>query len=569
MRAWLIASKKAAPFAVLFMFALIGYGFYISGMSLLDDDLAGRFKGISNQTAISTQIQNFERWVQGRPIAHALNVTFQTMFQDLPEYVIQYVAFTALTLQAFVIHIIGRRVGLPMNVSLLAASVFLITPAAASLNLVIHALATEISTWFIFASIWLALDRRCYLAGFVCALQVNAYETYLTVFFIPMLFVGMRDLIKSNFQLKRFALDMLKFAAVFFVTFAAFFYLRGVWGSGGREAAMGGMSIMDILGRMVSAGSIGSMTNLDLHLDSFLWAMRHGPNYIFGLFLILVPLVFFALRWMMMKSSSEKWHGEKSNPLLYIVIIVAGVAVFYFSYFIFFVERYPPTQQVSRLANIHSGSRFGIYFITVGLTLLGVWAVAHLRGHSWDGTAAKLRLAGLWGSAVIISAFIGFNHAYGYQQMLSGQKKYRLADALQFACERTSSENVIVLILDEVFDRRITDPILSWGVTYLGVTSFEHWDTRFLLVPARNREQLLSAIETEDDFGSQSMVPLVYFMYNRYSWLFPYGDVQRWSINRNSLFVVDVRFENGYYSNEVLVRPEQLTSGRRCVMRPR
>lgn len=544
--------------------AVLGYGFYIRWIGVLDDDIAGRFQGIINKTSIDKQIEIFRTWRQGRPVVHASNATFETMFSDFPEYVVCTVAFIALTAQAYVLYWLGLRIGLPKTAAVVGALIFLMTPAAVSLNLVIHGLGTEWSTWFMLIATALVLRDRPLLAGAACALQINNYETYLTIFFLPFAFLIVKRVLAGDFSFKVILIEFAKYAVAFAAVAALSFSMRFLLGGQGREAMLAGMSVFDIVWRMVSAAFIGSFTNLKLHIDSLYWALTNGPRYIVGFAVALLLVSYLCCVKFLGMVASDSSHDDRYITRAGVIAIGLGAVLVPMSYMIFFAERYPPNFRITRLANIHAGSRFGIYFLTIGIVLLAhnFRSVLHLS----EQRSLKVASAVL---AAAITSFVSFNHAYSYQEMLSTQKKYGVVDALQFACERTTSDNTIFLVVDDEFGRFVTDPVLSWTTPYLGITSFHYWDTKFVLVSEKNAPAVKSLLAAPSPVDMKMLSSLVHVSFVRFPWLYPWGDIARWTIDKGAAFMVESRYENGYFSTHVLTDPASAPLVRQCHPRAR
>lgn len=549
-------TQTTVPYIGLALLALLGYGMHLSGMVLFDDDLAGRFKGISNPSALARATESFERWLMGRPFGHASNVTFHTMFRDFPEWTLLSFAFVMLSLQSFLVFRIGEEAGLGRNASFVGAAFFLITPAAISLNLVVHSLATEWSTWFMLAATLAALRGHFILAGAIAALQVNVYETYLTIFFLPFLFPVARSFINRIFHWKSHAINFSKYTVSFFIIFALFLWVRAVKDAAGRAALLEGMGPLEVMGRMLSAGWIGLATLFDLHFDAFEWAMQSGPSYIFGFFLLIAVGVFICLRAIFRTRPIE--DSPSGSPHLRTLLIglslaFTGIVIAYMSYMIFFEKRYPPDYQTSRLANIHGGARFGIFFIAAGLVWIAAWLKHRIQATA--RLASKLlsaESAGVLFVSLVMASFVSFNHAYGYQQVVQAGKRQAIVDALYVGCQHASPGDTIVVIADDEINRTSTDRVLTWGMVYLGDVAFAGWDNRILLVRGHNRQLFVSALEEEGDISGQQLASIVDPAFSLYAWLFPRGDVARWDLKEEEMVVLDLQLSPRGYQVELL-----------------
>ena len=547
-------SQTHVSYICLAIIAVLGYGLHVTGIMLFDDDIAGRFRGITSPSALSGLVTNFDRWSMGRPFGHASNVTFQAIFSTWPEWVISSFAFIVLSVQSFVVWTISRKAGLGSTVSFFAAAVFLTTPAAVSLNLPVHSLATEWSTWFVLAAALLALRGWYVAAGAVIALQVNVYELYLTIFFLPYLFTLVKPLIDWKIDLKREAVRVAKYTGAFFVVFAAFLWVRSIKGAAGRASALEGMEPIEIVGRMFSAGWIGLGTLTDLHLNAFDWAMQHGPTYIFGFFIV-VFAAFLLLRPKFGDAAVESEPDQKPERLAFVALalVAAGVVLVFMSYMIYFAQRYPPEWQTSRLANIHAGARFGLFFVAAGAAMAFSWGAGWVRERFSDvGWARQAPIVGSVFGSALIACFVTFNHAYGHQQAVQSEKKAVLIDALQLGCEFARPDDIIVVLAPPLFHLSQTDRVMTWGNAFLADTQFAGWDNRVLLVRGHNRQLLLDAVADEAPVTGARLADIVDPAFSRLAFLYPRGDVARWEVEEERLVIVDLKFERNTYASEIL-----------------
>ncbi|MEN0653308.1 MULTISPECIES: hypothetical protein [Hyphobacterium] len=560
-------SHPASPYIALSVLAFIGYGVHVYGMVLFDDDLVGRFRGISNPSAIEAATNNFVQWSMGRPLGHASNVTFQTIFSEFPEWSILAFASIVLTLQSFVVYLIGREAKLGRAASFFGAAVYLTTPAAISLHLPVHSLATEWSTWFILAASLLALRKHFFLSGAIAALQVNVYEIYMTVFFIPYFIAIIPPIVAWRFDLLDLAKKFGLYVTGFFSVFIVFMFIRVLKNAAGRASMLDGATPVELVGRMVSAGWIGTGTLADMHLGAFDWAMSYGPAYIFGFSIML----FFVALLMRPQFGDEAAEGHAVASSVHGfygagVLIVAGLITIFMSYMVFFAQRYPPDWQTSRLANIHTAARFGLFFLAAGLTWLTGFFVAKLRQRKSHiaVTAARIRLVL---AAAVITVFTTYNHAYGYQQVQQSQRVLALVSALHSGCEASAPGDVIIVITPPGFESSRTDRVLTWGNVYLGETKFTGWDNRVLIVRSHNRAPLLAALASSDgQISGSELVSLVDPAFSQYAWLFPRGDVARWGvIEEERIVIVDLQVERELYTVEILQAPSE---SRVCHRRP-
>lgn len=539
--------RQFLPLLILLVIAVAGYGSYVLNMGLLDDDIAGRFKGISNESAIATQIDNFRTWIMGRPFGHMSNATFQTIFRDLPEPYILSFAIFAITLQAYMFFKIGRLMGLASKVSMICAIFYFLTAGTPPLFLPVHSLATELSTWFLIGSIFLILRGHALVAGFVLALHINTYETYLTIFFTPIIFWGVKEALAGKVEIRKSLIVASKYTAAFLFFVAVFLYIRDAMPGSGREATMADMSAMDVVNRMIAAARLGGGTLRQMHFESWLWAMNNGPSYILAAFVFFFTAYYYALRYLIQPSGAREQH-----LLLGLIVLIAAVVIIYMSYMIYFTQRYPPTVKIARLANIHSGSRVGVFLFTMGLMF-----VIQSMGR-------RVRYAAVTLLALGASSLQSFHHAYGYQESLSSQKKFKLVEAMKFACENATPDDKVILVAPIEFSQRKTDVIMGWTTPHLAITQFRDYQNKFLIVAANNAEKFKQMLQSKPQPTLNDIEPYIYFIFKNYPHLSPQGDFKKWDYRKGDIVVVDIRYEGGAYSFHMLKKSHDDPGGRKC-----
>lgn len=524
-----IMSTRGALILCLLFSILMGYAFHLPEILLLDDDIAGRYKAVVNKDAIDAQLTNFKDWTKGRPLGHASNVTFQSAFLGLPEQVIVFFGIISIGLQALFLRAILCKTGFSaMNANILAM-VFFLTPTTPPLFMPVHAFATELSTWFILMSAYAVVSRRYLLAGGLASLQFLVYETYATIFWLPLVFLMLQRLLQSeNWDITRADLIItfkasLRFLITFFVFTGIILTVRYLHGTG-SSTDIGDLGVFGIISRMFQAGWVGFKVNANLHFDTFMWAMEYGPKYMFLMFISLAAAIFYILPSRVANGVLPKAYSRKTI----LTIFGMAVIVLFMSYFIYFEQRFPPNSKVGRLANIHSGSRFGVVLVAAAIMLF----------------LQRPRIPKLIGRLVLSLGFTAglmFHHAYGYQTALSSEKKDSIVEALALACSVSSPDDIIVVVTPRNVSFFTTDKIISWPSSYIGPTSFEGWENKFAIVPYIKSEGFLKAYaEKGEAFTKTDLIPFVDRAFTKYKWTYPWGDIARWPETQGDIRVVMV-----------------------------
>jgi len=546
-----IGAVNLAMIGFLGLCILLGYGFFTPDILLLDDDIAGRYKAVANKSAFSSQIGYFKQWTMGRPIGHTLNTSFQGIFLEFPEQAIIFFALLAVAGQSYFLHRILINTGFSILNAGLMAIFFFVTPIASSLYLPVHALATETSTWFILGASAAVLMRRPILGGLLASLQFATYETYATIFWMPLVFLVLKEMFNKSLNYVDLAKVSGFYTVSFFVAVLTLIAIRMNMAGVGHEAGIDELGIIGIITRMFEAGWIGAATSLSFQWNSFFWSLENGPKYI----ILLIVLIPSALYMLLRRMGTRESFTEMAIAH---VAVMAGLAILliYCSYMIYFEQRFPPKIEVSRLANIHSGARFGLTLLFGSLLLL------------LQSTLFRSRMPFNIAASVIIGLSIVFQHSYGFQESLSSQKKTAIVDALHLACKNSSPEDLIVVIAPIELARYKTDIILAWTTPYIAPTSFLAWRNKVMVVHHIYSTDFLAALEAGN--GSLPFEEVKKYTHNsftKYDWLYPWGNANRWKAPEGELRVVEITHAGDNIFTSTMLNAGTPTSSNICVPR--
>lgn len=525
-----VENKTLGFFALIMCFVLLGYGFFSKDLLLLDDDIAGRFKAVNNANSFKAQITAIKNWTMGRPIGHLSNVTMQGIFLRFPESVISFFAIMAIALQSVFLKKILVKTGFTNFHAILMALVFLGTPITVSLFLPVHSFATELSTWFMLVAIFFALKNRPLVAGFFAALQFATYETYATVFWLPLAFLFLQWFLspKSDESVGSPLRILFKpgvlFVLMFVLTVGLLIFTRLMMTTSGREAGIGELGVGGIISRMFQAGAIGFKANLEFQVEATAWSLKNGPEYIKFLLFVFPVMLLMLFTWLNPKLSTEP---QKSNVVAMFLYLGLGLVLLYASFMIYFEQRFPPEVKVSRIANIHSGSRFGLIFIFAAIINLPI------KSTRFQNSVAS----------IILGLGLAFHHSYGFQQAQSSKKKAIVIDALRHACQHSKDGDIIALLLPAEISRYKSDIIIAWTSPYIIPTTFEHFDNKAFFVTYNRADEFETLMESKAGLLSKADVENISHMsFVKLKWLYPYGDASRWDIDGYRTLGVKVNY---------------------------